>query len=146
MIVGHGPLTRFFTSLTDIYGARIAAEGVPLGDALERFDAFSDEAVFWSRGKDEFKLLAISCYLAGIAPVMPARRFGNAAHLFAEAGMPLETIHKLGSPGLPELLGIDGGPLRAHDALGDGQSVPASLQHLIVSGRLDPKVLRQPWP
>ncbi len=139
-------LHPFFKRLTGIDGARVARDGVPLGDALDVLVQFSEGAPFWSWGKDEFNLLAISCYVAGLAPPIPAERFGNAARLFALAGFPDETIHGLRSPGLPAFLGIDAGALRAHDALGDAQAVALSLQHLIRTDRLDPGALAQALP
>ncbi len=139
-------LHPFFTKLTGIDSARVARDGVPLDDALADLERFSDGATFWSWGKDEFHLLAISCYVAGLAPPIPVERFGNAAWLFALAGFSDETIHGLRSPGLPAFLGIDAGALRAHDALGDAQAVALSLQNLIRTDRLDPGALAQALP
>ncbi len=139
-------LHPFFTKLTGIDSARVARDGVPLDDALADLDRFSEGAPFWSWGKDEFNLLAISCYVAGLAPPIPVERFGNAARLFALAGFSDETIHGLRSPGLPAFLGIDAGALRAHDALGDAQAVALSLQNLIRTDRLDPGALAQALP
>ena len=139
-------LHPFFTKLTGIDGVRMTRDGVPLGDALAGLERFSDGAPFWSWGKDEFNLLALSCYVAGLAPPIPVERFGNAARLFALAGFSDETIHGLRSPGLPAFLGIDAGALRAHDALGDAQAVALSLQHLIRTERLDPAALAQALP
>ena len=136
----------FFTKLTGLEGDRIAREGVPLADALEGFDRFADGAPFWSWGKDEFNLLAISCYVAGITPPIPVTRFGNATRLFASAGFDQDTIHGLRSPGLPAFLGLETEELQAHDALGDARAVALSLQHLIREGRLDPVHLDQPLP
>lgn len=136
----------FFTKLTGIDAERIAREGVPLADALSGFDRFAAGAPFWSWGKDEFNLLAISCYVAGVAPPIPVTRFGNATRLFAAAGFDDETIHGLRSPGLPAFLGLETEELQAHDALGDAKAVALSLQHLIRDGRLEPERLRQPLP
>ena len=134
----------FFTKLTGIDEARISREGVPLKGALTAFDSFSDGAPFWSWGKDEFNLLAISCYVAGITPPIPAVRFGNAVQLFVAAGYDNETIHRLRSPALPEFLGLDASGLQAHDALGDAQAVALAVQHLIRTDRLAPQALLQP--
>ena len=143
---GVHPIHPFFTKLTGIDASRITREGVALEDALSAFDRFSDGAPFWSWGKDEFNLLAISCYVAGIAPIIPAARFHNAVHLFVAAGYDIETIHQLRSPGLPEFLGLDPSGLQAHDALSDAQAVAMAVQHLIRTGRLDPRALLQPAP
>jgi hypothetical protein len=136
----------FFARLTGLDADRIARDGVPLEEALAGFDGFSDGAPFWSWGKDEFNLLAISCYVSGIAPPIPVTRFGNATRLFAAAGFDHETIHGLRSPGLPAFLGLETEELQAHDALGDAMAVALSIQHLIRDGRLDPASLKQPLP
>lgn len=134
----------FFASLTGLDAGRIARHGVPLEDALSGFDRFAGGASFWSWGKDEFKLLAISCYVAGIVPPIPVIRFGNATRLFVAAGFDNETIHGLRSPGLPAFLGLETEGLQAHDALGDAMAVALSIQHLIRGGRLEPTLLEQP--
>lgn len=134
----------FFVSLTGLDEGRIARDGVPLEDALRGFDRFADGASFWSWGKDEFNLLAISCYVAGIVPPIPVTRFGNATSLFAAAGFDKETIHGLRSPGLPAFLGLETEGLQAHDALGDAMAVALSIQHLIRDGLLEPAFLEQP--
>ncbi|MGO7565672.1 exonuclease, partial [Rhizobium johnstonii] len=54
-------------------------------------DIFSGGARFWSWGKDELNMLAISCYVAGIHPSIPARRFDNAVKLLVAAGKCSET-------------------------------------------------------
>lgn len=136
----------FFAKLTGIDADRIAREGVPLQVALRGFDQFAEAATFWSWGKDEFNLLAISCYVAGVAPPIPVTRFGNATRLFAAAGFDQDTIHGLRSPGLPAFLGLEITGLQAHDALGDAMAVAVSLQHLIREGRLDPACLEKPLP
>ncbi|MEM7719511.1 MAG: exonuclease [Pseudomonadota bacterium] len=143
---GTAPLQPFFTKLTGLDEARLARDAVSLADAIDGLDAFSDGASLWSWGKDEFNLLAISCYVAGIPPKIAANRFGNAARLFARAGFADETIHGLRSPGLPAFLGLNAKDLTAHDALGDAKAVALSLQHLIRTGRLDPDALRHPAP
>lgn len=62
--------------------------------ALLGFERFSDGARCWSWGKDELNMVAISCYVVGIQPPIPARRFDNAVKLLLAAGMPLEDLAK----------------------------------------------------
>jgi DNA polymerase III epsilon subunit-like protein len=126
----------FFTKLTGITEENIQAEGIPLQDALARLDNFSGGARFWSWGKDELNMLAISCYIAGIQPSIPARRFDNAVRLVIAAGMPIEDIGKTRSNTLADYYGVEHPPLQGHDALGDALSVAYALQHLLRIGKL----------
>jgi len=117
---------------------------VPLQDALDGLDRFSEGARFWSWGKDELNMLAISCYVADIPPSIPARRFDNAVKLVIAAGMPVEDIGKTRSNTLADYFGVDHPPLQGHDALDDALSVTYALQHLLRSGRLQPEVFDRP--
>lgn len=65
-------LDPFFTELTGITNENIEVEGVSLPDALAGVDGFSEGARFWSWGKDELNMVAISCYVAGVEPTIPA--------------------------------------------------------------------------
>ncbi|NNF71808.1 MAG: exonuclease domain-containing protein [Rhodobacteraceae bacterium] len=127
----------FFTDLTGITQATIDQQGVPLSDALAAFDAFSRGARFWSWGKDELNLMAISTYVAGVPPSIPPTRFGNACSLLLAADIPYDTVKSLRSNTIAAHFGIehDG---KAHDALGDAMSVGLVLQHLLRDGRLPP--------
>ena len=69
---------------------QVEREGIPLKEALETLAAFADGAKLWSWGKDELNLLAISCFIAGITPTLPAHMFDNACKLMLKAGMPYE--------------------------------------------------------
>ena len=129
-----------FTRLTGIDPAALA-DGLPLDTALDRLDAFSEAARLWSWGKDEFNLIAVSCYVAGLPPPIPVGRFGNACALFLAAGVPLEDIQKTRSNTVPALLGLDPPDLSAHDAADDALAVALGLQSLLRSGRLDPSRL-----
>ncbi len=128
-------LDPLFTRLTRITDERLRQEGRPLAEALAELDRFSGGADFWSWGKDEFNMVAISCYVAGIAPILPARRFRNATTLLLAAGLPIDEIHGLRSNTLAAHFGLDLG-LAAHDALDDALSVAHALRHLLVAGRL----------
>lgn len=133
-------LDPFFTKLTGITEENIEAEGVSLGEALAEVDRFSGGARFWSWGKDELNMIAISCYIAGIQPSIPASRFDNAVKLLIAAGMPIEDLAKTPSNKLADYYGVDHPPLQGHDALDDALSVAYTLQHLLKTGKLRPDV------
>ncbi|NTF43321.1 3'-5' exonuclease [Rhizobium rhizogenes] len=132
-------LDPFFTALTGISEEIISAEGMSLQDALAGLDGFSDGAGFWSWGKDELNMMAISCYVAGIQPLIPAHRFDNAVKLLLAAGMPVEDLARTPSNKLADYYGVDHPPLHGHDALDDALSVSYTLQHLMMAGKLQPE-------
>lgn len=129
-------LDAFFTQLTGISEDDIDREGQPLAEALAGFDRFSRGARCWSWGKDELNMLAISCYVAGVVPPIPASRFDNAVKLVLAAGMSVEDIGRTPSNKLVEYYGVEHPPLRGHDALDDALSVSYAVQHLLRTGRL----------
>ena len=129
-------LDPFFTRLTGITDAKIDAEGLPLAEALTAVADFAGGARLWSWGKDEFNMIAISCYVAGIPPVIPVGQFGNACALLERAGMPYEDIKRTRSNQLADYFGIDHPPLRGHDALDDALSVACVVQALLQQGKL----------
>ena len=133
-------LDPFFTTLTGITEANIKAEGVALQDALAGLDSFSDGARFWSWGKDELNMVAISCYVSGIQPPIPAHRFDNAVKLLIAAGMPIEDLAKTPSNKLADYYGVEHPHLQGHDALDDALSVSYTLQHLMKAEHLRPEV------
>ena len=128
----------FFTGLTGITEDIIAAEGIPLQEALSGFDRFSEGIKCWSWGKDELNMVAISCYVAGIQPPIPAHRFDNAVKLLFAAGMPVEDLARTPSNRLADYYGVKHPPLQGHDALDDALSISYALQHLLKSGKLTP--------
>lgn len=130
----------FFTKLTGITEGRIDAEGVTLQEALADLDSFSEGARFWSWGKDELNMVAISCYVAGARPAIPAYRFDNAVKLLIAAGMPIEDLAKTPSNKLADYYGVEHPSLQAHDALDDALSISYTLQYLMMTGRLPPEV------
>ncbi|MBX5175049.1 exonuclease domain-containing protein [Rhizobium lentis] len=134
------PLDPYFTNLTDITEQDIDAHGVALQEALAAVDSFSGGARFWSWGKDEMNMVAISCYVAGIQPPIPAGRFDNAVKLLLAAGMPIEDLARTPSNRLADYYGVDHPPLRTHDGLDDALSVTYVLQHLMRIGKLQPEV------
>ena len=87
-------------------------------------------------------MVAISCYVAGIAPPIPATQFGNALELFLAAGVPAGEIQGLRSHTMLDHFGLSLPDARGHDALGDARMVAEALRHLMQSGRLDPALLR----
>ncbi|KAA3450017.1 exonuclease [Mesorhizobium sp. SARCC-RB16n] len=133
-------LDPFFTRLTGTTEEIIEAEGVELEEALAGVDRFSDGVRFWSWGKDELNMIAISCYVAGIKPSIPASRFDNAVKLLIAAGMPIEDLARTPSNKLAAYYGIEHPPLRGHDALDDALSLTYTLQHLMKTGKLRPDV------
>lgn len=137
---GRYAIDPFFTRLTGITGEIIEAEGVPLQEALSSFDSFTEGAQCWSWGKDELNMVAISCYVAGIQPPIPAGRFDNAVKLLLAAGMPVEDLAKTPSNRLADYYGVEHPPLQGHDALDDALSVSHTLQHLLRGGKLRPEV------
>ncbi|PDT14225.1 exonuclease [Rhizobium sp. J15] len=133
------PLDPYFTDLTGITEADIDAHGVALEDALSSMDRFSQSARFWSWGKDEMNMMAISCYVAGIQPPIPAQRFDNAVKLLLAAGMPIEDLARTPSSKLADYYGVEHPPLRGHDGLDDALSLTYTLQHLLRIGKLSPE-------
>lgn len=81
-------------------------------------------------------MLAISSYVAGIAPPIPVTRFGNACHVMLSGGMPYDDLRRTPSNRLAAYFGVDVPDRRDHDALDDALSLARSLQHLLREGRL----------
>jgi hypothetical protein len=131
----------FFTRLTGITEATVEEEGVTLHEALYALDSFSDGAGFWSWGKDELNMVAISCYVVGITPPIPAHRFDNAVRLLVAAEMPNDDLAKTPSNQLADYYGIEHPHLRGHDALDDALSIAYTLQYLLRVGKLQPELL-----
>lgn len=140
---GRAALDPLFVRLTGVSEEVIDKAGVTLSEALAETEAFADGARLWSWGKDEFNMIAISCYVAGLAPPIPVTRFGNACHLLLKAGMPLDDLEKTRSNTLAAYYQIDHPPLRGHDALDDALSVTYTIQHLLGTGALTPDDIPQ---
>ncbi|EIM72621.1 putative exonuclease [Nitratireductor aquibiodomus RA22] len=129
-------LAQTFVDLTGITRERIAQQGRSLPDVLAALCKFSGKGGLWSWGKDEFNLMAISCYIAGIEPPIAAHRFDNACKLLLKAGMPYDDIRKTRSGHLPHYFNLPhAGPGR-HDGLEDARAVARVLQHLLRERRL----------
>ncbi len=126
----------FFTQLTGITEDTIKTTGVPLAQALNDLNKFSNGAQFWSWGKDELNMMAISCYVANITPIIAANRFDNACKLLLSAGMPYDDIKKTSSNRLAAYFKLKHPPLKGHDALDDALSITYVLQHLLKNGKL----------
>lgn len=129
-------LDPFFTRLTGITEEALDRGGWTLTQALDVVEDFSDGVRLWSWGKDEFNMLAISCYVAGIAPPIPVTRFGNACDLLLKAGMPYADLIRTRSDALAAYYRIDHPPLQGHDALDDALSVTYVVQHHLQRGVL----------
>jgi DNA polymerase III epsilon subunit-like protein len=136
-------LDPFFTTLTGIAEEDIYREGLPLGQALARTKDFASGATLWSWGKDEFNVVAFSCYVQGLTPPIPATQFGNACTLLLRAGMPDEDIRKTRSSQLADYFQIAHPPLRAHDALDDELSVACVIQDMLRKEKLRPSDLQE---
>ncbi|MER8695191.1 exonuclease domain-containing protein [Mesorhizobium opportunistum] len=136
-------LDPFFTKLTGVTEEDVETKGVELGAALAEIDRFSGGARFWSWGKDELNMIAISCYVAGIQPSIPATRFDNAVKLLIAAGMPIEDLARTPSNKLADYYGVEHPPLHGHDALDDAVSLAYTLQHLMLTGKLRPDVFER---
>ncbi|WP_057462427.1 3'-5' exonuclease [Pseudovibrio sp. POLY-S9] len=129
-------LDPFFSKLTGITQETIDSEGVSLQEGNDQLHAFADGATLWSWGKDELNMMAISCYVAGIQPSIPAHQFDNACKLMLAAGMPYDDIKRTRSNDLAGYFELEHPPLRGHDALDDALSVAYVIQHLLRNGRL----------
>lgn len=129
-------LDPLFTRLTGITEHVIDTQGVSLAEALDQTMAFAAGAKLWSWGKDEFNMVAISCYVEGIPPPIPATQFGNACQLLLKAGMPYDDIKRTRSNTLADYYQLEHPPLRGHDALDDALSVAYVVQHLLRQGSL----------
>lgn len=129
-------LDPFFTKLTGITPEVIEAKGVSLLHANQQLADFAGEARLWSWGKDELNMMAISCYIAGIEPCLPAHRFDNACRLLLASGMPYEDLLQTRSSDLADYYQIAHPPLRGHDALDDALSIAYVIQHLLIAKKL----------
>ena len=137
-------LDPLFIRLTGITEEILDADGIALDAALARLDAFSKGATLWSWGKDELNMIAVSCWIAGIAPPLTPARFGNACDLLLTAGMPLEDVHKTRSNTLAAYYAVEHPPLRGHDGLDDALCVAYTLQHLLRTGHLSAADFERP--
>nr|WP_254429053.1 MULTISPECIES: exonuclease [unclassified Ruegeria] len=133
------PLDPLFIKLTGITEEKLDAKGASLSTTLDAVRDFADGAKLWSWGKDELNMMAISCYVEGIKPPIPAVQFGNACDLLLKAGMPYEDLKVTRSNTLAAYYKIDHPPLRGHNALDDALSVAYTLQHLLQSSKLMPE-------
>ncbi|MFU8824436.1 exonuclease [Yoonia sp.] len=131
-------LDPFFTKLTGIADVDIEREGLRLHEALERVKHFASGMRLWSWGKDEFNMVAISCYVEGLVPPVPITQFGNACDLLLKAGMPYDDLKKTRSNSLSDYFNVAHPPLKGHDALDDALCVAYVVQSLLQQEKLDP--------
>ncbi len=85
-------------------------------------------------------MVAISCYVAGIAPSIPAYRFDNAVKLLIAAGMPIEDLARTPSNKLADYYGVEHPPCRGMTHWMTPLSVSYTLQYLLRTGKLQPDV------
>jgi hypothetical protein len=135
------PLDPFFTLLTNMTETDLDTNGVPLAEALAKVGNFASGSRLWSWGKDEFNMMAISCYVEGIQPPIPVSNFGNACNLLLKAGMPYDDLIRTSSSGLSAYFELDTPPLKGHDALDDALSTAYALQQLLKNQMLHPSDL-----
>lgn len=129
------PLDPLVTRLTGITDAMLEAQGLGLGEALSRLDAFRAGDPMYAWGKDELTSLAPSLFVQGIQSPIPAQAFRSAVPLLVRAGLPPDTVITLRSHTLCAHFGLpEAGP--AHDAKGDALSVAHVLRHLLQRGDL----------
>ncbi len=123
-------LSDYFTELTGIGNAALAARGVALPDSLDVFSRFAGSTIIYSNG-DDAAVVAESCRLAGVTNTLPTMRWRDIA---AALGAFFEGGH-VGSYRIPELLGLPPVVGRAHDALTDARAIAAGLRHLRGQGK-----------
>lgn len=129
-------LDPFFTKLTGITQGDIDTKGGSLLEANNQLRDFAGSSKLWSWGKDELNMMAISCYIAGIEPSLPAQQFDNACRLLLASGMPYEDIKRTRSNALADYFEIEHPPLKGHNALDDALSVTYVIQHLLAENKL----------
>lgn len=129
-------LDPFFSQLTGIEERQLSQEGVDLAGALVALDQFSQGVQMWSWGKDELNMVAISCYVEGIAAPIPATRFDNAVKLLIAGGMPIGDLARTPSSRLEAYYGVAPEGLTEHDVLSDAFSLSLAVQHLLRAGAL----------
>lgn len=139
-------LDPYFTALTGVTADDLTQHGQPLAQALDQTKDFAAGAQIWSWGKDEFNTIAVSCYVQGLTPPLPATQFGNARRLLLMAGMAAADINRTSSSQLADHYQIDHPPFHGHDALDDALSVAYTLQSLLRQNRLTTQDLRAPGP
>ena len=132
-------LDPYFTRLTGVGQGDLDREGLSLAEAYARLAAFAGDAPLWSWGKDEVYLMAVTGYGAGVAPPLPAHRFGNLRGLMRRAGRSEADMAATGSGGLAAHFGVAEGALNRHDALDDARSLAWAARHLLREGRLRPE-------
>ena len=57
-------ISQAFSDLTGLSQEKVEREGIKLDQALNRFESFSGGAPIFPWGKDELKLIAISCFVS----------------------------------------------------------------------------------
>ena len=128
--VANPRLSDYFTALTGIDDAMLAADGLDAATALARFAAFvGPRAPLLSNG-DDAGAIAETCALNGLADPFAGRYVDLSAALAAALGK-----RDVMTSDLPALLGLAPSG-RAHDALADARALAAALAQLRTNGRL----------
>jgi inhibitor of KinA sporulation pathway (predicted exonuclease) len=126
-------LSEYFTALTGIANADLAARGVDFADAYEAFLAFADGAVTLAFGTDNL-VFADNIRLYGLGDMTPFPPFANLRPWFNANGIETARLHS-----------CDVGPLlgtpfegRPHNALADSLSLVAGIRTLVARGAANP--------
>lgn len=126
-------LSDYFTKLTGISNADLMSDGIPFGEALNRFAEFiGDAGLVVSNGSDWCDLVQNADW-AGMAWPFKDDLFANIRPRLAEVlGLP-ETLTV--SSTLPQQLGHMAMP-GAHTGLGDSRAIALAVRDLRAQGRL----------
>jgi inhibitor of KinA sporulation pathway (predicted exonuclease) len=126
-------LSDYFTALTGIADADLAARGVDFVEAYEAFVAFADGAVTLAFGTDDL-VFKDNMRLYGLDDMAPFPPFANLRPWFDANGVATAKLHS-----------CDVGPLlgtpfegRRHNALADSLSLVAGIRALVARGAPNP--------
>ena len=124
-------LSDFIVDFTGITNAALAAAGLGLAAALDRFAAFAGPAAPLLSNGDDGDVIAESCGLQHLDSPIPRHRFVN---IHGDLARALDRPHGgFSSCQLPEILGLDS-PGRAHTGLADARAITLALRHLRTAG------------
>lgn len=122
-------LSPYFENLTGITNAAVAARGIDVGEAYDRFIAFAGEGPIVSFGRDDI-VLAHNLTLYGILGAAPLPVHHNIAPWLNANGVATRGLHACD---VARACGV-GFKSREHDALDDARSLVAGSRALIGRG------------
>lgn len=122
-------LSAYFTSLTGIGNADLAARGMDFARAYDRFLDFADGGAIAAFGRDD-EVLIDNLRLYGIGDARPLPPFQDLRRWFAACGVDPRGLH---SCDIGPLLGV---PFQgqAHNALDDARSIAAGMEVMASRG------------